>query len=310
MLDAKMRQELELNFKHTFNRLVDCDVDASFELAKVALDSEYAQGFANSNVIFSNVSFSLLYRVQALCVGTHCNMTERLFAKYRTVRKSAPSKYRSEPIGKPARSYPSQASRKSNKKSSRTCFLPTSAEFLQSYDEQVPFDVKKLTQLENLPCAPKTQIQTTATILVKGDIKGFDSHQQEWFSQSVLQTYNELNALNGDTCDRFSRVVVSAHINAGSSFYNSNGRSLRMNQDRLLDQGSNYFNIYLVISATCNGCTSNQGLFDYVSGRRRWLEKDAGEGATCFCPLHFSTDQPPSPEAFQEALGSTVTILF
>ena len=219
--------------------------------------------------------------------------------------------------------------------------FPTIEEFLALYNDTI-MDLRSEGSLVNVVSLDGTIVEQEPVECPSDDLTEFESVVYVTFNttaepsdaelgalaRSFVESYNQANALNGETCDLSFRVVENAVVSMAADEF-ANG------QNRKLGNGANY--LYRIItSGKCRGCKPRDPLTcDGCSGRRalqsgtpaqkerpEWILGDAGllhgsrglqNTATfvneCYCPIGEPEERLPSSEELQNVYDDNVQFL-
>ncbi len=224
-----------------------------------------------------------------------------------------------------------------------SCPVPSESTFLQIWNQgltklpSVDTIIVDITELSSYtPCAPiETAFETTlavdfGSLAILSNETDYLSIQYGLLEHVVLQTYNDINALNtGDICDPLFIIMTNVTLISAPG---SNSGSTGLNR-RLVTSGGFIFNV----TGTCRGCSATRPpLFDNEASRRilkselTTFPTTRKESTTvevaplppfqprrripvvedaCYCPVGATEFRRPTQSEFFQALNSRLGIL-
>jgi len=151
---------------------------------------------------------------------------------------------------------------KKGKKGDRQGGLPTEDELRREYQNEIrslnlrsllsSIDVAGVAELKDLPSPGISELRSTnITIDFTGDTSLLPSDLQD-LEEIFLQSYDEVNALNSQTCDPFFRTVSVTTARPGPGTPTVDVQN---------------YQIIFSVDFTCRGCSSSERLFDDTERR-------------------------------------------
>ena len=204
------------------------------------------------------------------------------------------------------------------------CLPPTENAFLLSYNLTIAELVsngtlanvvgvnRNFAELEEVNCTSEvTEFEATASLTFAGDADtNIPASDVSFLEVACVDSYNEANALNSETCDELFRVVLEAEL---TPVEDSTSRHLQSNGN---------FNYDLRVRGSCRGCGPNTRLFGESQGRKlltstgdtfppyhydsRYLQISTED---CFCPADDPEMRAATEEEFQLVYSEQIVVL-
>jgi hypothetical protein len=156
-------------------------------------------------------------------------------------------------------------------------------------------DLIPLIPVEGCDARNYTKFSTTLQLELKSATGTITEAQLAEVSQIMLETYNELNLLNGQSCDPHRRQVLSI-----------SGQT-----EEVEDESQETNRIMFDVSGLCLGCSVTTNMLDSPSSESaRDLQGqeviDVEQGPTCLCPESATVHRSPTIEEFGIKLGANL----
>jgi hypothetical protein len=332
-LSDEEKRELADAFTVTYNDLNEREgfiiTSATFIDALSSIDSSASQRRRLQDSVTGSLNFNELLRIDGKC-GDDCGDILRVFADDVQGRQLAVPSV-----------TPHHYLRDSSfhRRTQETCVgCPTIEKFVTSYADAIA-SLQTDGRLVNVANLDRTIVEQERVECPSDNLTDFESVvdvtfnltaepsdvELEVLGRSFVESYNQENALNGETCDLSFRVVESAVASkADNATVNS--------RNRKLGNGAN--EVYTLIfngkckdcksksKSTCDGCSRralHSGNTIQNDERPEWMLGDAGlpyrnrglqdTAIQCYCPIGNPEERLPSIEELLAAYDDNVQFL-
>lgn len=298
----------------------DRDIDQVMIVSRQIGNNETSSRRRSLQSSSNNRDFTYIFRTSGRCRG--CGRNTRLFAQG-VSRILAQDSERGFHRGL---QYEYGLESHSVEEEDCPCEAPTENDFLLSFNSTIRGLVADgllvnvvgvngdIAELEEVDCGEEIEFETIVSLSFEGDSSTEPSGAElDALALSFVDSYNEGNALNGETCDLLFRQVSEANLTLISI---TGGNA---NRNRELQ--SNRFNYEVSVRGRCNGCQRNTRLFG--ESQRRELSMHSldtlpnfmqyGERilqtSACFCPVDNPEERAPTTSEFEIIYDSQVQYL-
>lgn len=268
--------------------------------------------------------FTYIFRASGRCRG--CRRNSRLFGEGVSGRRKLGSNDNTKSLDNAdvmKLLHKMNLNSESAEDESCPCEAPTEEDFLLSFNATIARLLAdrdlanvvgvndNISELEQLDCpADQTDFETVVSASFNGD-QDTEPSQAELtvLAAAFVDSYNEANGLNGNTCDLLFRVASEADLIIVDQ--ESRNREL---------QSNGLYNYLVRVRGSCRGCRRRARLFGESQGRKlsqrttnsfpefmtngnRWLQTSA---EACFCPVESPELRAPSEDEFEATYNDLI----